>query len=197
VSFHSVPVPLPVWVQCSWVQVGVWENLPKGYPCHPLESTPTVMGDDEFLNTVKSEYEQDTLFAIVLKQPDKHKGFMMHNSLLWRTNTCGDEVLCIPWNPKVITMVMDQAHATLGHFGNQRTAEYLQRWYWWPQLLQDIQHFCKTCEPCQRSKGSTKKPTEKLHLLPIPTKPWDSIGMDFLGPFPESKGYNYLWVILC
>jgi hypothetical protein len=37
----------------------------------------------------------------------------------------------------------------------------------------------------------------KLHSLPIPTKPWDSIGMDFVGPFPESKGYNYLWVIIC
>jgi hypothetical protein len=37
----------------------------------------------------------------------------------------------------------------------------------------------------------------KLHPLPIPIKPWDSIGMDFIGPFPESKGYNYLWVIIC
>jgi hypothetical protein len=37
----------------------------------------------------------------------------------------------------------------------------------------------------------------KLHPLPIPTKPWDSIGMDFIGPFPESKGFNYLWVVIC
>jgi len=37
----------------------------------------------------------------------------------------------------------------------------------------------------------------KLHNLPIPTKPWDSIGVDFVSPFPESKGFNYLWVILC
>jgi hypothetical protein len=96
------------------------------------------MGDDRFLNTVKSEYEQDTLFTIMLKQPDEHKGFMMRNSLLWRTNTCGDKVLCIPQNPKVITTVMDQAHATLGHFSDQHTAEYLQRWYWWPQLLWDV-----------------------------------------------------------
>jgi hypothetical protein len=42
-----------------------------------------------------------------------------------------------------------------------------------------------------------QKPTGKLHPLPIPTKPWDSIGMDFVGPFPESRGHNYLWVIIC
>ncbi|KXN90742.1 hypothetical protein AN958_03736, partial [Leucoagaricus sp. SymC.cos] len=37
----------------------------------------------------------------------------------------------------------------------------------------------------------------QLHSLPIPTQSWDGIGMDFVGPFPESKGYNYLWVVLC
>ena len=37
----------------------------------------------------------------------------------------------------------------------------------------------------------------KLHGLPIPDKPWSSIGMDFMGPFPEVAGYNYLWVIVC
>jgi hypothetical protein len=46
-------------------------------------------------------------------------------------------------------------------------------------------------------KGPTKKVIGKLHPLPIPTKPWDSIGMDFIGPFPESRGFNYLWVIIC
>jgi hypothetical protein len=28
-------------------------------------------------------------------------------------------------------------------------------------------------------------------------KPWDSIGMDFVGPFPKVNNYNYLWVIIC
>ena len=57
--------------------------------------------------------------------------------------------------------------------------------------------FCKTCEACQRSKITPQLPAGKLHPLPIPTKPWDSIGMDFVGPFPESNGFNYLWVVIC
>ena len=61
----------------------------------------------------------------------------------------------------------------------------------------DLHEFCESCEACACVKGSTKKPMGKLHPLPIPTKPWDSIGMDFIGPFPESKGFNYLWVIIC
>ncbi|KAG6880664.1 hypothetical protein C0995_005038, partial [Termitomyces sp. Mi166 len=33
------------------------------------------------------------------------------------------------------------------------------------------------CVP--HSKTSNQKPAGKLHLLPMPLKPWDSIGMDF------------------
>ncbi|KAJ3005112.1 hypothetical protein NUW54_g4490 [Trametes sanguinea] len=33
--------------------------------------------------------------------------------------------------------------------------------------------------------------------MPIPTQPWTSIAMDFVGPFPASRGYDYLWVIVC
>ena len=57
--------------------------------------------------------------------------------------------------------------------------------------------FCNTCEKCHQAKTSNKRPPGRLHTLPIPTKPWDSIGMDFIGPFPEVNGYNYLWVVIC
>jgi len=64
-------------------------------------------------------------------------------------------------------------------------------------MVKDTQTFCRTCESCQRAKGSNQKTMGKLHPLPIPTKPWDSIGMDFIGPFPKINSYNYLWVVIC
>ncbi|KAG8680316.1 hypothetical protein FRC09_018334, partial [Ceratobasidium sp. 395] len=45
-------------------------------------------------------------------------------------------------------------------------------------------------------KGSSQKPQGLLHLLPIPDRPWGSIGMDFVGPLPESKGFDYLMVVI-
>jgi hypothetical protein len=36
-----------------------------------------------------------------------------------------------------------------------------------------------------------------LHSLPMPTKPWSSIGMDFMGPFPLVDKFDYIWVALC
>ena len=61
----------------------------------------------------------------------------------------------------------------------------------------DLREFCGSCETCAHAKGTNKRPMGKLHPLTIPMKPWDSIGMDFIGPFPRSKGFNYLWVIIC
>ena len=41
-----------------------------------------------------------------------------------------------------------------------------------------------------------QKPQGFLHSLPIPDKPWQSVGMDFMGPLPWSQGENYLLVII-
>src|SRR6202789_2442989 len=132
-----------------------------------------------------------------MDKPQGYTNFPQHDGLIWKNNPRGDQVVCIPTDRKLISRLIDEAHKTLGHYGDQRTTEYLRRWYWWPRIGRDVSEFCRTCESCQRAKGSMKKPTGKLHTLPIPTKPWDSVGMDFIGPFPESKGYNYLWVIIC
>jgi len=44
---------------------------------------------------------------------------------------------------------------------------------------------------------SNEKPVGLLHSLLIPQRPWNSIVMDFVGPFPEQGKHNYLWVMLC
>ncbi|KAI5897451.1 uncharacterized protein SCHCODRAFT_02471267, partial [Schizophyllum commune H4-8] len=51
----------------------------------------------------------------------------------------------------------------------------------------DVNAFCDSCVPCNTSKGVYTAPSGKVHSLPIPTKPWDSVGSDFIGPFPESQ----------
>ncbi|KXN88382.1 hypothetical protein AN958_07391, partial [Leucoagaricus sp. SymC.cos] len=52
--------------------------------------------------------------------------------------------------------------------------------------------FCRSYKMCICTKAPTTKPRGKIHPLSIPTKLWDSIGMDFIGPFPKSKGHDYL-----
>jgi len=94
-------------------------------------------------------------------------------------------------------IVIEQAHTTPGHFSAQKTADYVHRWYWWPRLGVEVNKYCISCGICQVNKTSTQRPVGLLHPLPIPNRPWGSIGMDFIGPFSKLRGYNYLWVVIC
>jgi hypothetical protein len=50
----------------------------------------------------------------------------------------------------------------------------------------DIRKHVQECDACQRTKPSNQPPAGRLHPLPIPGRPWESIGMDYLGPVPKS-----------
>ena len=58
---------------------------------------------------------------------------------MYTDNRGGEEVLCVPHTKimgnTVIAMIIAQAHQTLGHLGAQQTADYIRRWYWWPNEM--------------------------------------------------------------
>jgi len=93
--------------------------------------------------------------------------------------------------------ILEQAHQMVGHYGMQHTSDYVRWWYWWLWLYMDTEKLCKSCKTCVQAKEKYQKPQGKLHPLPIATRPWDAIGMDFIEPFPEVNRYNYLWVVIC
>jgi Integrase zinc binding domain len=94
--------------------------------------------------------------------------------------------------------IIDHGHTSLGHLGMEKTEYYIACFYWWPTMSKDILTFCKSCGQCQVAKDSTQKPKGLLHSLPIPTRPWESISMDFIGLLPvTNKGFDFIWTIIC
>ena len=155
----------------------------------------------QFAQAIKDGYDSDPLFKKVLEDPGAHKAFTVREDFIWMKNPGNEDVVCVPYgktaDKSLIGRIIDQAHTTVGHFGAQRTADYVRRWYWWPGLSRAVRKFCATCEICMRAKDSNQRPAGVLHSLPLPTRPWQSIGMDFIGPFPLVDGFNYLWVVIC
>lgn len=155
----------------------------------------------DFLQTVRQGYVNDGLFTKVIAHPEQYSVFRYHDQLLYSKNRQGNEVLCLPrvqLRQRALTeIVIDQAHTTIGHFGPQRTSEYICRWFWWPKIGSDIEKFCTMCGICQTAKARDHLQQGLLHSMPIPQLPWNSIAMDFVGPFPASQGFDYLWVIVC
>ena len=54
----------------------------------------------------------------------------------------------------------------------------------------DVDAFCKSCITCQTSKLNNHANYGLLETLDIPNYPWETIGIDFVGPLPESKTLN-------
>ena len=97
---------------------------------------------------------------------------------------------------RLIEIIIDHAHNIIGHFGQFKTSQYIRRYFWWSFMSHDIESCCKTCSICMTSKDANSKPTGLLHSLPIPDRPWQSIGLDFMGPLPKSNNFDYLLVMI-
>ena len=91
-----------------------------------------------------------------------------------------------------------EAHTSLivGHFCVRKTVENLQRYFYWPHMLESVSRFIKGCSFCAVSKPSNRKLGLYTPLL-VPSRPWESISMDFVGGLPLSKrGHDYLYVVV-
>ena len=84
-----------------------------------------------------------------------------------------------------------------GHPGINRTKDLVSKYYWWPQLNQNVQDYVKGCADCQRNKVNTHQ--KKAPLSPITPKqealPFQTIAMDFIVKLPESEGFDSILTI--
>jgi len=87
-------------------------------------------------------------------------------------------------------------HLLAGHFGINKTTELVRREYTWPGVRKFVHDFCSSCTTCRRSKAPRHKPYGLIKQLPIPSRPWDSISMDFIEHLPESSGFTAILVIV-
>lgn len=158
---------------------------------------------EEFTQLIQNNYETDPYFSKIIRSPDSFRSFSMQEGLLYHSDRFGNQLLCIPHGAilrgrrRLSETIIDHAHHLLGHLGSLRTLNLVRRNYWWPSMAKEIDEFCKTCGICQTTKASNKRPMGLLRTLPIPLLPWESVGMDFLGPFPPCEGFDYLLVIIC
>lgn len=83
------------------------------------------------------------------------------------------------------------------HLGVNKTLKKLQIEYYWPKMEIDVKKYVKTCEHCQVGKHPNQSTRVPIGLQKVVDGPWDSISVDFLGPFPRSKRQNkYLFVVV-
>ena len=75
------------------------------------------------------------------------------------------------------------------HPGKTKTYEILNRYYYWPGIINDVKRFVKNCYGCRKSKTSKNKYHGAFKLLPVPDKRWAHISIDFMIDFPVNRDF--------
>nr|GEZ31199.1 reverse transcriptase domain-containing protein [Tanacetum cinerariifolium] len=92
--------------------------------------------------------------------------------------------------------ILNACHSgpTGGHYGANYTAKKVfDSGFYWPTIYKDAFELVKHCDSCQRLGKISQKdemPQNSIQVCEI----FDVWGIDFMGPFPSSKGNKYILV---
>jgi len=165
-----------------------------------LSPTPSIDWGEElgildapegFWDAIRTSYGTDSMFGTF---PFTHhdvsrRGYFRDDGLLFKKSE-EQAMLCVPEGEyngiNFREFFIKYGHSLLAHLGTQKTYTYLKSIVYWNTLLTDIRAYCEQCQICATGKTRTHKAWGLLHPLPIPDRPWEQIGIDFVGPLPQS-----------
>nr|GEX86438.1 reverse transcriptase domain-containing protein [Tanacetum cinerariifolium] len=94
--------------------------------------------------------------------------------------------------------ILNACHSgpTEGHYGANYTAKKVfDLGFYWPTIYKDAFELVKHCDSCQR-RGKILQKDEMPHNSIQVCEIFDVWGIDFMGPFPSSKGNKYILVVV-
>ncbi len=81
-----------------------------------------------------------------------------------------------------------------GHQGPDRTYQAMKRYFFWPNMREEIFNFIERCFLCQKHKRSYLRVPLQHHS--IPNEPFNTVSVDMVGPVPmSSRGESYILVM--
>ncbi|OJT08771.1 Retrovirus-related Pol polyprotein from transposon 17.6, partial [Trametes pubescens] len=184
------PIVAPEQIEASGADVPVAQDVAAENESSLLDHIASASEGTHLEAELKDRYGEDPFFQAILASPKQFKNFEVENGLIFLKDRSRD-LLCVPdiriTGRNVREIVISHAHSLLAHLGPRKTSDLLRDHVWWKTLIADVQKFCDTCMTCKRSKPNNQKPYGLLNPLPVPSIPWEAIGIDFVGPLPVSK----------
>ncbi|GJY56537.1 reverse transcriptase domain-containing protein [Tanacetum coccineum] len=109
---------------------------------------------------------------------------------------CADQVIrrCVFGKEAQDILMACHDGPTGGHHGANYTArKVFDSGFFWPTIYKDAHELVKNCNSCQRQGKVSQRdemPQNSIQVCEI----FDVWGIDFMGPFPSSKGNKYILV---
>ncbi|GJT71997.1 reverse transcriptase domain-containing protein [Tanacetum coccineum] len=167
----------------------------------------------EMLNTVTSHDDQNSpWFADIanyhagnflikgMSTQQKRKFFKDIKHYFWddpyRFRTCADQIIrrCVFGQEALAILKACHEGPTGGHHSANITArKVFDVGFFWPTIYKDAYELIKSCDACQRQGKISQRdemPQNAIQVCEI----FDVWGIDFMGPFPSSRGNKYILV---
>ncbi|PKI54050.1 hypothetical protein CRG98_025544 [Punica granatum] len=127
--------------------------------------------------------ETDPYFSNVLRKvrAGEKSEFLLHDEFLFKNNQ-----LYIS-NCSIRLQIIKELHGE-GHVGRDRTLQLVQGLYFWPTIRKEVEKYVQRFQVCNVSKEMATN--AGLYMpLPIPSRPWDDVSMDFVLGLPRTHAY--------
>ncbi|GJU94112.1 putative nucleotidyltransferase, ribonuclease H [Tanacetum coccineum] len=144
---------------------------------------------DKHLMTLKSKSNNDEPWFFSQVKTyfwEEPYAFKLYADNIMRRCVAGSETLKI--------LAYCHSGPTSGHHSANVTVKkvYESRFYW-PSVFKDANEYVRRCDACQRSRNISsrnKMPQNNIQVCEV----FDVWGLDFIGPFLESRGNKYILV---
>ncbi|GKB02977.1 reverse transcriptase domain-containing protein [Tanacetum coccineum] len=101
---------------------------------------------------------------------------------------------CVTGNEILEILVHCHFGPTRGHHSALITKRKVyESGYFWPSIFRDTRDYVAKCDACQKSgniSSQNEMPQNNIQVCDV----FDVWGLDFMGPFPDSRGNKYILV---
>ncbi|GJU78516.1 reverse transcriptase domain-containing protein [Tanacetum coccineum] len=109
---------------------------------------------------------------------------------------CADQMIrrCVAGQEAVDILTACHSGPTGGHYGANYTAKKVfDSGFYWPTIYRDAHDLVTRCDTCQRQGKISQRDEMPQNSIQV-CKIFDVWGIDFMGPFPSSRGNKYILV---
>ena len=148
-----------------------------------LQNISTAQRVDSKLSKIIAQLTEEPLSVADYHLEDD---ILYHVSKPVRFDTTQRLQLVIP--SKYVGHLIKILHEEAGHAGLDKTYDRVRTRYFWENMYKDIATYLNKCDVCQRRQK--KQYRAPMQHLPIPHYPFEIVGIDTCGPFPQTYSGN-------
>nr|GEU86632.1 reverse transcriptase domain-containing protein [Tanacetum cinerariifolium] len=147
-------------------------------------------------------YHSENFVVKGMSSQQKNKFFKDVKHYFWDDpfmfKICADQVIrrCVHDQEAIDILKAFHYGPTEGHHGPNYTAKkVLDFGFYWPTIYRDAQDLVKTCDVCQHQGKISQRDEMPQNSIQV-CKIFDVWGIEFMGPFPSSRGNKYILVAI-